>query len=101
MQLMPATAARLGVGDPFDPRENIEGGVRHLRSLLDRFDNNVPLALAAYHAGEDPVIRHGCVAPFKDTHEYVARILHRAEPIRPENQAVARRPALVARGAKG
>ena len=48
MQLMPETAASLGVGDPFDPRENIEGGVRHLRALMDQFDNNLPLVLAAY-----------------------------------------------------
>src|SRR5213080_4777589 len=48
MQLMPGTAATLGVGDPFDPRENIEAGVRHLRALMDQFDNNLPLVLAAY-----------------------------------------------------
>jgi soluble lytic murein transglycosylase-like protein len=96
MQLMPATAARLGVGDPFDPRENIEGGVRHLRSLLDRFDNNVPLAVAAYHAGENPVIRHGCIAPYKDTHEYVSQILERLG-----KPAMAGRPALASRGGRG
>ncbi|MGH7313017.1 MAG: lytic transglycosylase domain-containing protein, partial [Candidatus Rokuibacteriota bacterium] len=56
MQLMPATAQILGVNDPFDPRENIEAGVRHLRALMDRFDNNVPLALAAYNAGAKAVI---------------------------------------------
>src|SRR3989442_839121 len=58
MQLMPETAASLGVGDPFDPRENIEGGVRHLRALMDQFDNNLPLVLAAYNAGRQAVIDH-------------------------------------------
>jgi soluble lytic murein transglycosylase-like protein len=75
MQLMPATAARLGVGNPFDPRENIEGGVRHLRRLLDRFDNDLPLALAAYHAGEQAVIDHRGIPPYRQTRQYVNRIL--------------------------
>ena len=75
MQLMPDTAASLGVGDPFSPRENIHGGVRHLRSLLDRFDNNVPLALAAYNAGHVAVINHGGIPPYPQTRAYVRRIL--------------------------
>src|SRR5206468_10081586 len=79
MQLMPATAATLGVGDPFDPRENIEGGVRHLRSLMDRFDNNLPLALAAYNAGEQAVLRYGRVPPYRQTRQYVSRILRRLD----------------------
>jgi hypothetical protein len=77
MQLMPKTAAILGVGDPFDPRENIEGGVRHLRSLMDRFDGNLPLVLAAYNAGHRAVIRHGGVPPYRETRRYVNRILRR------------------------
>jgi len=77
MQLMPKTAAILGVGDPFDPRENIEGGVRHLRSLMDRFDGNLPLVLAAYNAGDRAVIRHGGVPPYRETRRYVNRILRR------------------------
>src|SRR5207245_9242030 len=56
MQLMPETAASLGVGDPFDPRENIEGGVRHLRALMDQFDNNMPRVLAAYNSGRPAAI---------------------------------------------
>ena len=56
MQLMPTTAASLGVRNSFDPRQNIEGGVRHLRSLIDRFPNNLPFALAAYNAGEKAVL---------------------------------------------
>ena len=75
MQLMPDTAASLGVGDPFSPRENIHGGVRHLRSLMDRFDNNVPLALAAYNAGHVAVIHHRGIPPYPQTRAYVNRIL--------------------------
>ena len=71
MQLMPATAAGLGVSDPFDPRENIDGGVRHLRSLMDRFDNNLPLVLAAYNAGRQAVIDHGGIPPYPQTRQYV------------------------------
>src|SRR2546429_622277 len=79
MQLMPATAATLGVGDPFDPRGNIEGGVRHLRSLMDRFDNNLPLVLAAYNAGEHAVIAHRGVPPYRQTRQYVKRILRQLD----------------------
>lgn len=75
MQLMPETAAILGVGNPFDPRQNIEGGVRHLRSLMDRFGNNLPLALAAYNAGERAVVSHGGIPPYPETRQYVRRIL--------------------------
>jgi len=79
MQLMPATAATLGVDDPFDPRGNIEGGVRHLRSLMDRFDNNLPLVLAAYNAGEHAVIAHRGVPPYRQTRQYVRRILRQLD----------------------
>jgi soluble lytic murein transglycosylase-like protein len=79
MQLMPATAASLGVGDPFDPRQNIEGGVRHLRSLMDRFDNNLPLVLAAYNAGAQAVINHRGIPPYHQTRQYVKRILRRLD----------------------
>lgn len=79
MQLMPATAATLGVDDPFDPRGNIEGGVRHLRSLMDRFDNNLPLVLAAYNAGERAVIAHRGIPPYRQTRQYVNRILRRLD----------------------
>jgi transglycosylase-like protein with SLT domain len=75
MQLMPETAASLGVEDPFSPRENIHGGVRHLRSLMDRFDNNLPLALAAYNAGHVAVVNHGGIPPYPQTRAYVSRIL--------------------------
>src|SRR5438309_5687592 len=77
MQLMPETAAMLGVSDPFDPLENIEGGVRHLCSLMDRFNGNLPLVLAAYNAGERAVIRHGGIPPYGETRQYVTRILRK------------------------
>src|SRR5437879_10007403 len=79
MQLMPGTAATLGVGDPFDPRENIEGGVRHLRALMDQFDNNLPLVLAAYNAGRQAVIDHRGLPPSRPTRQYVSRILRRLD----------------------
>lgn len=75
MQLMPATAARLGVRNVFDARENVEAGVRHLRSLVDRYDGNLPLALAAYNAGVEAVARYGGIPPYAETQAYVARIL--------------------------
>lgn len=77
MQLMPSTATTLGVSDPFDPRENIDAGVRHLRAMMAHFPDNLPLALAAYNAGERAVIRHRGIPPYRETREYVHRILRR------------------------
>ena len=74
MQLMPATAKRYAVADPFDPLANIEAGTRHLRSLLDRYDDDVDSALAAYNAGEGPVRKFGGVPPYPETLRYVAKI---------------------------
>jgi soluble lytic murein transglycosylase-like protein len=75
MQLMPATATAFRVADPFDPAENIRAGVAYLRKLLDRYDNRVELALAAYNAGPGAVDRHGeQVPPYKETRDYVRRI---------------------------
>lgn len=72
MQLMPATAARLGVRDVHDPDQNIGGGTRYLRKLLDRFDGDVPLALAGYNAGEGAVEKYGRrVPPYRETQDYV------------------------------
>ena len=75
MQLMPQTAAILGVRDSFDPTENIDGGVRHLRGLLERFGNNLPLVLAAYNAGEGAVNTHRGIPPYPETQAYVGRIM--------------------------
>jgi Transglycosylase SLT domain/Domain of unknown function (DUF4124) len=75
MQLMPRTAASLGVRDVFDPRENIEGGVRHLRHLLDKYPGNVSLALAAYNAGEKAVDNYRGIPPYAETQQYVQKIL--------------------------
>jgi hypothetical protein len=75
MQLMPGTASLLGVRNSFDPRENIDGGVRHLRGLLDRFPDSLPLALAAYNAGEQAVTHYRGIPPYPETQGYVARIL--------------------------
>ena len=76
MQLMPATAANLGVHDPFNALENIRGGITYLRQLLNRYDSNEALALAAYNAGPGAVDRHGLqVPPYQETQQYVKRIL--------------------------
>jgi soluble lytic murein transglycosylase-like protein len=75
MQLMPETAAILGVRDSFNPRENIDAGVRHLRALLERFRNNLRFAIAAYNAGEKAVASYGGIPPYPETQEYVTRVL--------------------------
>jgi hypothetical protein len=77
MQLMPGTASSLKVSDTFDPYENIEGGVRHLRQLMDRYHGNLPLVLAAYNAGEQAVTVYGGVPPYRETRRYISRILRR------------------------
>ncbi len=77
MQLMPETAAHLEVDDPFDPRDNIDGGVRHLKRLMKRFHNDLPLVLAAYNAGEQAVINHRGIPPYRETRQYVVRVLRR------------------------
>jgi hypothetical protein len=75
MQLMPTTASMLGVRNSFDPRENIDGGVRHLRGLIDRFPNRLPLAIAAYNAGEKAVTQYGGIPPFPETQDYVTKVM--------------------------
>lgn len=75
MQLMPAVARQYAVADPFDPEDNLDAGLRHLRSLLDRFENDVRLALAAYNAGLFAVTKYGGVPPYRETQDYVRRIL--------------------------
>ena len=75
MQLMPETAAILGVRNAFNPRENIHAGARHLRGLMERFRYDLPLAVAAYNAGEKPVVAFRGIPPYPETREYVARVL--------------------------
>lgn len=76
MQLMPATAERYGVVDIWDPQENLEGGARYLSDLLTMFDNNMVLALAAYNAGENAVIKYDfSVPPYPETQNYVRKVI--------------------------
>ncbi|WP_024303652.1 lytic transglycosylase domain-containing protein [Pseudogulbenkiania sp. MAI-1] len=76
MQLMPATAKRYGVTDPYDPAQNIRAGAQYLRDLMGRFDNDLKLTLAAYNAGELAVARHGnTIPPYKETLNYVPRVM--------------------------
>jgi hypothetical protein len=74
MQLMPATAARFGVRDHFDPRENVRAGAAYLRSLIDKYKGNLALALAAYNAGEARVEAYGGVPPYQETKAYIAAV---------------------------
>ena len=76
MQLMPSTATEYGVVDPFDPRQNIRAGVKYLKRLLDRYDGNAELALAAYNAGPGAVEKYGrTVPPYRETRAYVKKIV--------------------------
>jgi soluble lytic murein transglycosylase-like protein len=75
MQLMPETARLHNVADAYDPGENVEGGVRHLKMLLERYQGDLQLSLAAYNAGSGAVEKHGGIPPFAETQEYVRRVL--------------------------
>jgi soluble lytic murein transglycosylase-like protein len=82
MQLMPGTAAGLGVTDPFDPEQSVRGGSDYLRQMLDRF-GDVNLAVAAYNAGPEAVEAHGGVPPYPETQQYVRRVLQEARRLQP------------------
>ena len=75
MQLMPETAAMLGVRDPFDPRQNIHAGTAHLRAMMERFRHDVRLAVAAYNAGEKPVAQYRGIPPYTETRDYVTQVM--------------------------
>jgi soluble lytic murein transglycosylase-like protein len=77
MQLMPDTARQLGVTNPHDVGQNVAGGAAYLRAQLERFDNNVPFALAAYNAGPGAVMKYGGIPPYRETQNYVRQIMRR------------------------
>jgi hypothetical protein len=98
MQLMPATAEQLGVSNSFDPEQNIQGGVKHLRSLMDSFNDDISLSLAAYNAGENRVQRLGRIPPIKETQNYVQSVTKlynksKSEP-KPQAQEEVKQPSL-------
>jgi soluble lytic murein transglycosylase-like protein len=82
MQLMPETAATLGVRDPYDPAQNVAGGTRYLRQMLDRFNGDTRLAVAAYNAGPGAVEKYGDVPPYAETQQYVQNVLGSLERYR-------------------
>ena len=100
MQLIPATARRFGVSDVFNPVQNIEGGAKYLRYLLDLYGQNYPLALAAYNAGEGAVAKYGGIPPYAETQNYVisvGRRLKQANKAADAKAAPAQQPVVEAR----
>ena len=100
MQLMPATARQLGVKDPFDIDQNLEGGTRYLRQMIDRYDGDLVLTLAAYNAGPEAVARYEGVPPYRETRNYIRHVLnlYRGEaPVIPTSGVLRGRPAYLVR----
>jgi soluble lytic murein transglycosylase-like protein len=85
MQLMPETAKRLNVSNAFNPRENIEGGVRYFKYLLALFNDDVRLSLAAYNAGENLVLQTGSIPPYRETKDYVGKVLNFYQSYKPSS----------------
>ena len=85
MQLMPSTAQGLGVTNAYDAEQNIEGGTKYLKGLMDRFDNNKSLALAAYNAGPNAVKKYGGIPPYQETQNYVKNVLGKYEKMKGAN----------------
>jgi hypothetical protein len=92
MQLMPQTSAMMGVRDPHSPDENIDAGASHLRAMLDTFKGDLPLALAAYNAGEQNVVRYHGIPPYPETRRFVARVLRKIGDKKGAERVFARRP---------
>jgi soluble lytic murein transglycosylase-like protein len=95
MQLMPGTAAAMGVLDPFDPRQNVLGGARYLRVLANRYHGDLVLTIAAYNAGEGAVDKYNGIPPYAETRRYVQRVLTHYYAYR--NSALAQRNAVARR----
>jgi soluble lytic murein transglycosylase-like protein len=89
MQLMPGTARGLGVQDSFDPAQNVAGGAKYLKSLLNRYDQSLPLALAAYNAGPGAVDKHGGVPPYAETTRYVQKVMQSYQAYQSESSSSA------------
>jgi hypothetical protein len=88
MQLIPGTASDYGVDDPFDAKENMEGGVQYLKDLLDYFDGDLKLSLAAYNAGKGSVIKHGfTIPPYPETTDYISKVLEYYKHLKAKNYA--------------
>src|ERR1700678_2520607 len=92
MQLIPSTAKRFGVSDAFDPQDNIKGGVRYLKFLLDYYQGDYPKAIAAYNAGEKAVDKYKGIPPFAETRNYVSQVSKNLKSER-EKRKVAVKPA--------